>query len=167
MKYVITLFLISFSSVVFSQITLNDMIKLCNTDLDQFENFALTKGFDYDNLKSNSDIDITEKILIYSKGDGLDKKYLTLYIGNYPISVTYQTPIHNEFLILKNQLKNQGFKFISSKTEKDSDNVETFRKYYTNKKWTFIVSNYNDGTLISIKKYNRYRDVSQINGSFK
>ena len=89
MKYIFSLLLVFSFNISFGQMTLNEMMKVYNMDMDQFETYALNKGYEFYKVKNN------EYIYghTYLKGVGKNTKYLTLntrYFDNGS-NVTYQT----------------------------------------------------------------------------
>ena len=53
MKFVFTLLLISFSTVSFSQMTFSDILKIYKMDMDQFEEYAISRGYEFHEFDSN------------------------------------------------------------------------------------------------------------------
>ncbi len=121
------------STLCNAQITLNDMKTILNNDIDYIETFALSKGYSFNKI---IDYDEMEGIQ-YSKGVGKDSKHLTFYSSFYKIgkkTFHYQTSRQNEYLLIKKQLIEQGFKLI-----KTYDNEGVLYKEYKNKRYYILL----------------------------
>ena len=126
MKYILFIFFICSSYFSFGQMTVSEMMKIYKMDMDQFETYALNKGYKFKEIFNDYD----RYGHAYMKGYRENTKYLTLYkeFPFYGINVNYQTSNTSEYLNFKNQLKNLGFVLHSEETFKDEP-----RKVYRNK----------------------------------
>jgi hypothetical protein len=111
----------------------SEMIKIYSMNLDEFETYALERGYTFKEIKDNE-----EKVYghTYIQGRGITTKYLTLYtkyIGGIKM-VTYQTSISSEFLNIKNQMKTLGFILHT-----ENDYNGTPHKEYRNNKYEMSV----------------------------
>jgi hypothetical protein len=132
MKYIFSLLLIFSFNISFGQMTVSEMMRVYKMDLDQFETYSISKGFQFLEVTSNENY-FGHK---YGKGPGKNTKYLTLYTnffkhGKY---LTYQTSNSNEYLNFKNDLKSKGF--IVSSTKSFEGSIE---KIYMLNKWEFTI----------------------------
>ena len=55
MKFVFTLLLISFSTIAFSQMTFKKLVKIYKMDMDQFEEYAINRGYKFHDFKKDED----------------------------------------------------------------------------------------------------------------
>jgi hypothetical protein len=112
MKYILSLlFLFSFN-VSFGQITINELIKMFNMDSDQFESYAISKGYTLDhfiNEEGASGINYFKEDDVNSKGLQFFTEYF-LY-GKY---IEYTTWIPIEASNFKSSIKNIGYKLENS-----------------------------------------------------
>lgn len=112
MKFVFTLLLISFSSVSFSQMTFNDIIKIYKMDMDQFEEYAIIRGYDFfEFIREDKRNGVS-----YTKGEGKETRYLNLcdiYL-DYGKTVQFQTGVSSEILRIKTEIKKYGYKLYDS-----------------------------------------------------
>jgi hypothetical protein len=119
------------STISYAQITLNDMKTILKMDYDSFETFAMNKGFSFfkidDEDGSNS--------IIYIKGQGEKTKYITFYKKYIDFNrkmVSYRTQSQKEYLLVKQQLKEQGFSLYET-FQYDAEGV--LFKSYRDKKY--------------------------------
>jgi hypothetical protein len=117
-------------------------------DMDQFESYALGKGYNFHRIDNDEDENVFGHI--YSKGIKKETKYLKLYKHFYSdgVTVIYQTSNSNEFLNFKNQLKPLGFVLKSEKTFE-----ETPFKIYRNSIYEIRISTNPDNFEIGLNKY--------------
>lgn len=110
MKYKILVSVLLFSSFVNAQISINEMKNFLKMDLDNFENQALNKGFEFSEIKNEENI----YGITFKKGHSLNTKYISLYEKFFTAgkSVEYQTSLKSDYLLIKNQLITQNFKLI-------------------------------------------------------
>lgn len=129
MKHILFLLLLVFASTrSYSQLSFSEMVLVYNMNLDQFENFALKKGYSYNSI----DDDERRFGLTYIKGNSYDTKFITLYTKYHydGKAVTCQTSKDNEILSFKDQLKQNNFKL------NDTENFEgSIKKVYSNSRW--------------------------------
>ena len=117
------------STLCNAQITLNDMKTILNNDIDFFETFALNKGYVFNEIIKND----KKEGIAFSKGIEKDSKHLTLYSSYFKIgnkAFHYQTSIESDYLIIKKQLIEQGFKLIET-----YDYEGVLYKEYKNKRY--------------------------------
>jgi hypothetical protein len=138
MKYIFSIFLVSMSYFSYGQITVSEMMRVYEMDYDQFETFALSKNFELDKVKKDENIDG----YVYIKNRGLYPNYLEfdIYDRNYGKMVSFQTSINSEFLSLKIQLENLGFKLVNSNLPLIVGNESSFARLYKNAKWKIYIS---------------------------
>jgi hypothetical protein len=126
--------------------TMSEMMRVYKMDMDQFETFALSKGYVFYQLENSEDY----YGHTYVKGYKENTKYLTLYSRyfSYGNEVTYQTSNSNEYLNFKNQLKNFGFSLYLSKTFEDKP-----VKKYRNSIWEISIITIENGYEINLRKF--------------
>jgi hypothetical protein len=134
MKIFLTSFILISSWSLFSQMTLTELQNILKLNQSQFETYCLRNQYE---LGKYWDDDVsfgTE----YSKGIGKKTKYITLYDKFYDKgkTLTYQTLDFNEYLTIKTQVENAGFKII------DTYILDNGYKYvdYSNSKYLFGTS---------------------------
>lgn len=124
MKFLLVFFISTISS---AQITLNEMKTILNKDIDYIETFALSRGYSFKEVVKD---DIEEGVS-YLKGVGKNTKYLDLYTKRFEIGnkqLFYQTSTETDYLLIKKQLIEQGFKLT------DTYDIDGFlHKEYLNK----------------------------------
>ena len=142
MKYIFSILLIFSFNISFSQMTVSEMMRVYKMDMDQFETFAINKGYKFYKFQK----DENTYGHTYKKGYGENIKYLTLYSRFYSkgIYVYYQTSNSNEYLIFKNQLKNFGFVLTPSIEEVFRENPY---KVYRNKTYEIDITTGNNGNF--------------------
>lgn len=109
-KIILTLLI---STICNAQITLNDMKTILNNDIDYFETFSLTKGYVFKEIIKKDKKDG----IAYAKGVGKESKHLALYSSYFEIGkkhIMYQTSRETDYLLIKKQLIEQGFKLIET-----------------------------------------------------
>ena len=123
------------STISYAQISLNDMKSILKMDYDSFETFAMNKGFVFNKICKND-----EECVNYGKGKGDKTKYITLYTklskSLYKKKVNYQTYNETEYLLIKKQMKEQGFRLLDSSTSQKNGQ---FFKLYQNKKYQVLI----------------------------
>ena len=134
MKYIFALLLVFSFNLSFGQMTLNELMRVYNMNFDQFETFAISKGYEIYKIYNDK-----ENSVSYTKGYGKDTKYLALFGVSYNsfnkgINVSYQTGNPTEYLKIKNEMKNLGFKLFDSYFSLDSQVKE-----YRNNKFQLII----------------------------
>jgi hypothetical protein len=140
MKYIFSLMLVCSSYLSFGQMTVSEMMKVYNMDLDKFETYAITKGYQFDEVdgdKNEAGVVISNTFgHIYKKGKGKETKYITLYTTFFDDgkSLQYQTSNSNEYLKIKNQLI--AMRFILESTDSFNGSV---RKIYNLNRWNFSI----------------------------
>jgi hypothetical protein len=127
--------------------TVSEMTKVYNMDLDQFETYALGKGYTFSEIKNEDNI----YGHIYSKGIGNNTKFLSLYTEWFEKgkNVNFQTWNSSEFLNIKNQLKNLGFVL---QLEEDYKGVP-YKRYRNSKYELNLFSVHEGGYEIGFSKY--------------
>jgi hypothetical protein len=136
--------------------TVSEMIRVYKMDMDQFETYALQRGFKF--------YEVIDKNRVhgfsYSKGYNKQTKYLTFYDTFFDdgIVLIYQTAEINEYLNFKNQMNNYGFILTenSSFNSNDNDRSSQFKvyrnKYYEIQVYT-IPEHYNSNGQFQNVKY--------------
>jgi len=112
MKYILFFLLVSISSLSFCQTNISEMMKVYTMNFDQFETFALNKGYKFkDILDTNDQLEVS-----YVKGLGSNTKYIKLDLRSFGFGnrVTYQTASSAEFAKFKNEFINIGFKLVET-----------------------------------------------------
>jgi hypothetical protein len=114
------------------------MMRVYEMDYDEFETFALTKNYELDKIKKDENIDG----VVYIKNRGLYPNYLEfdIYNRNYGKLVSFQTSINSEFLNIKNELKNLGFKLTDHSLPQIIVDESSSSRLYKNTKWKVIIS---------------------------
>jgi len=112
MKYIFSILFLCSSYFSFGQMTLNELMKIYSMDMDQFESYAITKGYEFSNFDKDEDINGAT----YIKGVGKQTKYLSYYdtYFEYGKRVGYQISNSSELLSIKSQLNSLGFKLFKS-----------------------------------------------------
>lgn len=109
-KFLLVFFISMISN---AQITLNDMKTILNKDIDYIETFALSKGYSFKQIIKND----KKEGIAYAKGIEKDSKHLAFYSSMFEIGkkqLTYQTGRETEYLLIKKQLIEQGFKLTDT-----------------------------------------------------
>jgi hypothetical protein len=130
-KFLLVLFI---STISYAQITLNDMKSIIKMDFDSFETFAMNKGFSFGEICTGG-----EECVNYVKGRGEQTKYITLFtkiIEFYKKRVSYQTNSETEYLLIKKQMKEQGFSLLKTLPYEKKG---ILFKYYKNKNYQITV----------------------------
>lgn len=144
-KIIVALFI---STLCNAQITLNDMKSILKMDYDGFETFAMNKGFVFSQICKND-----EECVNYVKGKGDYTKYITLYTkiskSLHKKKVNYQTYNKTEYLLIKKQIKEQGFRLLDASTSQKNGQ---FFKLYQNKNYQVLIGigKNNSGTAYDI-----------------
>ena len=156
MKYIFSLFLVFSFNLSFGQMSVSEMMKVYDMDMDQFETYALQRGFKF--------YEIIDKNRVhgysYSKGYNKQTKYLTFYDTFYDDGVVliYQTAEINEYLNFKKQMNSYGFRLYENSSFKSSksDKLDQF-KLYRNKNYEIqiftIPEHYDSNGLFQNVKY--------------
>ncbi|MFM7671613.1 MAG: hypothetical protein ACKO6Q_03330 [Bacteroidota bacterium] len=115
-----------------AQLSLNEMFAVNKMDLDQFESFALRKGYSFNKIVE----DENRYGLLFDKGVGVNTKFIKLYTRFYSHGKavnmqTYNTP---EYLTFKGQLNAKAFKHISS-----DDFEGSLAKKYAKGNWEILI----------------------------
>lgn len=127
-------FIVLFSCYANAQMSMNEMKAILKMDLDKFETYALNRGYGFSNIKD----DENTYGITYTKGNESATKFITLYekyFDEYKC-LTYQTEIKSEYLLIKKQLIESGFKLFSEKNFEGS-----IVKKYKNKTHTVTLIN--------------------------
>lgn len=136
MKFIFSfaLLLIAFSS--FSQITINDILKITKMNSDEFELFAIDKGYHFNKYKD----EYNQEGVVYSKGGGSNYKCLTFYYKNKFVEsvkeIYYLTSNTREVLNFKKSIIIYGFK--SSTIDLNEEYKSKFESYSKNGKQIYI-----------------------------
>jgi hypothetical protein len=113
-KLLLLIFTLGLSShAIKAQITLNEMKTILNNDIDYIETFALSKGYSFKEIIKND----KKEGIAYAKGVEEDSKHLVFYSSFFEIGkkqITYQTGRVADYLLIKTQLIEQGFKLIDT-----------------------------------------------------
>ena len=127
--------------------TVSEMMRVFNMDMDQFETYAINKGYKFNQVHSSQNFNGVS----YAKGNGDNQRIMTLYDKYFSlgIDVSYQTPNSNEFLKIKTEMKNLGFVLYKTDPIYDSrDNLSSQRKIYGNGTYQLTI-------YTTPKKYNQ------------
>ena len=154
MKYFITLSLLCVTIFSFGQMSLSEIIKVNKMDMDQFETYAISKGYEFHKFQKDENYNGQS----YVKGTGKSTKYLTLYDSyfSYGTNVTYQTSSSTELLNIKNQLKSLGFNFFNSGTSGESQYKEYKNSKYELSIYTIPPDEEDDAVKYEINLHNLY-----------
>jgi hypothetical protein len=126
MKYIFSLLLVCLSYFSFGQMTVSEMMRVCNMDMDQFETYAIAKGYELQNFEKDENVNG----MSFAKGVDKQSKWLTFY-DNYfgrDSHLNYQTANSSEMLGIKTQLIKLGFKLTESYFDKENLQVKVYRK---------------------------------------
>jgi hypothetical protein len=138
-KLILTLLI---STICNAQITLNDMKSIIKMDFDSFETFSMNKGYTFENVRKEMENEKKFYGVFYKKGSNWDTKYIGLYKDYIKLGqkhVFFQTSKENDYLLIKKQLKEQGFNLVFT------DEVEgTFLKEYHNSKYIVFLETLKD-----------------------
>ena len=115
MRVVFTfLFVLFFVSTSAGQsFTLQEMIKLSKLDLEKFDTYVTTKGYEI-----YSDDKLEEGAVCYAKHLSTTDAIPANFISKNLNHISIQSHERNFYLKIKNQLKVLGFKLVESKTHK-------------------------------------------------
>lgn len=132
-------FIVLFSCYANAQMSINEMKSILKMDLDKFETYALNKGYGFSNIKDDEDT----YGITYVKGTASATKYITLYEKYFykDKCVTYQTEIKSEYLLIKKQLIESGFKLFSEQNIEGS----IVKKYKNNTHEVTLINGLNRG----------------------
>ncbi len=132
MKLVYTI-LIVLSTIITGKgqsFSISDLIKMSNLDKNSFDSFATNNGFVFIQNVNTEYISRVEYEIYYTPTDKTNvKKYLhfyTKYYSPYKRSIFYTTKDKNEYLRIKNEIKQLGFKLFEP--NKNFQNSQYFRK---------------------------------------
>lgn len=128
--------------------TFAEMKNIQKMDLNKFETYCLSRGFEFDETIDNG----YSFGMNYKKGNGANVKYITFYekyIVNERNVITYQTGSSIEYLNIKTQIESSGLKLRKTYTY----NGCLVKDYYDN---IFEIS------LITGKDFNLNLDVYEI-----
>ena len=137
MKYIFSLLFVFSYYFSFGQINPSEMFKIYEMDFDQFESYALNKGYEIDEPVNKDNLHGVS----YVKGLGNNRYYISLYdvfVVNEK-AVDYQLKNSNEFLKFKTQLKNMGFKLYSTENVTHENGEKTLHNIYRNKIWEYSI----------------------------
>ena len=143
MKYIFSLFLVFSFIFSFGQINPSEMFKIYEMNFDQFETYALNKGYEIDEPVNQDGLHGVR----YVKGLGYNRSYISLYdvfVFNRK-TVDYQLKNSNQFLNFKTQLKNMGFRLYSSENYTGKDGDKSLHNIYRNKIWEFSINSIQGG----------------------
>ena len=115
-KFVLTITMCCISTAIFGQnFTLSELIKLNNYKLDDFDTYVTQKGYQY---YENDNTDRTDETSYVLYSNGVRKAYISKfhYKTQTKEMVSFQTGDNATYLKMKSDLKNLGFKFISTET---------------------------------------------------
>ena len=132
-------FIVLFSYYANAQMSINEMKAILKMDLDKFETYALNKGYGFSNIKD----DENTYGYTYIKVTESATKFITLYEKYFDEHkcLIYQTEIKSEYLLIKKQLIESGFKLFFEKNFKGS----IVKKYTNNTHVVTLVNGLNRG----------------------
>ena len=132
MKLILTSFFIFCSLSLFSQMSLSELQNILKMDQSKFETYCLNNQFTFNKVYDDENVFGAR----YVKGIGMNTKYITFYDFFFDDGkhVTYQTHNTTEYLKIKTEMDNQGFKLI--KTESYRDNIV---RDYSNQKFEMTI----------------------------
>lgn len=124
MRLLLSFLFICIWQVSFSQMTFSEMKNIQKMDLNKFETYCLSRGFEFDET-----IDDEYNFgMSYVKGNGSSTKFLTFYevffIEEKNV-VQYQTSSSSEYLSFKSQIEGAGLKLTNTFTK----NERLFKEY--------------------------------------
>lgn len=116
MKILLLFICTLFSVSAFSQsFNLSELIKLCRSNDEYFDTYVSQKGYQF---SDNTDEDHQKGESYTFKINGANTYYISKYISDYngvfPTNyiVTFQTPNLKNYLGIKNEIINNGYRFI-------------------------------------------------------
>lgn len=147
--FVICLFLFTFFSS-YSQVTLNDMIKIHSMNIDEFETFCLKNNFEINEIIDTGLI----SGITYVKGFGNETRYIHFYKKYIRLDkrISYETSDNNEILTFKKNLNDLGFKIIESDFYKNQNGDNRKKTVYRNQSFevTIILIPSSDGKFSGV-----------------
>jgi hypothetical protein len=109
----------SFNNLIAQSFSLNELIKINNINLDDFDTYVTKKGYSFYENNSSS---LAEETSYFFKVNGIK----TYYISKYQYKdkkremVSFQTPKNTHYLNIKTELKQLGFKFVETRNFNES-----------------------------------------------
>ncbi len=134
--------------------TFAEMKNIQKMNLSKFETYCLSRGYRF-----SETIDDDHNFgLCFSKGSGVNTKYLAfyeIYVVENKNVIVYQTSTSSEYLTIKAQIESSGLKLINSSAENGCMFKDYSDNYYTVNLVTGRSSNSNsDFFEITLKKKN-------------
>lgn len=127
-------------------------MNIYNMDFDQFETYALKKGYIIDEAINKDKLHGVS----YVKGLGDSRSYIALYdvfVVNEK-TVNYQIKNSNEFLKFKTVIKTMGFKLYSTENYVDVTGVKSLHNVFRNKIWEYSINSIEGGFYeIGLRKF--------------
>lgn len=147
MKYILSILFTCSTYFSYSQMSLTDFYRIYNMDFDQFETYAISKGYEFLEIKN----DEHRNGHTYTKGSGLNTKFLTLCNRYFEegIHIAYQTSNSKEYLNIKNEMKNAGYFLYSENTFLD----EPYKIFRNNKYEIYLMTMSNSTYEITLSKF--------------
>ena len=119
MKKIISIIFILFANSIYSQsINLTDLVALSKSNIDEFDDLVSSKGYKF--YKSeNSDYTKSISYAYDLKSNNTAEHYITrnTTIESKKTSIAFQTTKIEYYIIIKQELKKMGFKFIGDETD--------------------------------------------------
>lgn len=125
----IIFFFLTISSIAGQSFTLLELTNMVKMNVDAFDTYVISKGFKFSDKKDEVD----SKIIYYSYNQSAYNKSAVKFIVlnyDYDLSsiiksnVTFQTNNTNDYIVIKNQIKQLGFIFKNSKTVEEAAVLE-------------------------------------------
>jgi hypothetical protein len=123
--------------------SLTELVNLTAMDVDQFDTFVTNKGFKYLESEDKDQIKSIEYCYNQSENSKWAEKYIShnyIFFTTTDIIITYQTSKSIDYLKIKSQVKQYGFKFVKTVNE----NGATFLEYKRNKLKLSLISYQNE-----------------------
>ena len=126
MKKFLSIFFLIFSFAVNAQtFVLNDLLKMNKMSDDDFDTFVTQKGFKYSEYENDERKNAISYVFkSKEKFEGITKFVYAVNVSEISM-VSYETSSSSNYLKLKNELKNNGFKI----TETGQDEFGSFMRY--------------------------------------
>jgi hypothetical protein len=119
-KIILTLIILCYTSTGFSQkFTLSELVQLNKSNWDYFDTYVLDKGYEYNNATNNDSL-ITKYYSNEESITGKAQRFIrkSIYSSGFKY-VEWQTAHKSEYLLIKKDLKSQGYKYIGEGTIDD------------------------------------------------
>lgn len=147
---IIALVILSGSSLFGQSFSMPELIKMSKMDTDSFDTFVISKGFEFvGGVEVNKTNGVKYGFMLNEIDSKKALKWVTLFAVINKYSINYQTSDKSEYLNIKNQIKQLGFKLVTSDVLNDEDSGSS-HNYFMYKKGGSIVAILNRGNNFEI-----------------